>query len=288
MKSSMEDALVKSKNEFVRPKPAKLSKIDSIEDRKETETSAIQCNFCHDSFENQENLTDHVISIHCMITCKVCDKVFPNSPALKEHFSNVHVAKNVKCEKCEMEFSTKNFLSKHYENVHFDTKTLETSSVNHDKKRSIEVNCLCDFCFKMFNSWVDFSTHTCINKDFNEKRPILQCDLCEEKFQVISNFKRHYHGKHSMLGQSNCDICGVMFRGTDRLQFHLLNGLNSMPQQCNFCKKLCYPTCSKEVHMEKCKKRKNIECSFCDKKFASYFSRNKHVKRRHDTQCTVA
>ena len=140
MKSSMEDALFKSKNEFVRPKPAKLSKIDSIEDRKETETSAIQCNFCHDSFENQENLTDHVISIHCMITCKVCDKVFPNSPALKEHFSNVHVAKNVKCEKCEKEFSTKNFLSKHYENVHFDTKTLETSSVNHDKKSLIKVN----------------------------------------------------------------------------------------------------------------------------------------------------
>ena len=81
MKSSMEDALVKSKKEFVRPKPTKLSKIDSIEDKKETETLALKCNFCHDSFENQKNLTDHVISIHCMINCKVCDKRFPNSPA---------------------------------------------------------------------------------------------------------------------------------------------------------------------------------------------------------------
>ena len=77
----------------------------------------------------------------------------------------------------------------------------------------------------------------------------------------------------------------------------------------NFCDKLCFPPCGKDVHMKKCEKKfqnclgrnkefstnenlqdhqeicfhfkKAIHCEFCDEIFASNFSCNQHAKRMH-------
>ena len=122
MDNSIEDALAKSKNEFVEPKPAKIAKIDSIEVQNDNLIQTKQCDFCPESFETQENLTDHVISSHCKITCKVCDEEFPQSLALKKHYTYEHAVKNVKCKSCDMEFSTKDLLSKHHETVCSNTQ----------------------------------------------------------------------------------------------------------------------------------------------------------------------
>ena len=96
MDNSIDDALAKSKNEFVEPRPAKIAKINSIEVQKHNQIQTKQCDFCPESFETQENLTDHVISNHCKITCKVCDKEFPDSVALKKHFPDEHTVKSAK------------------------------------------------------------------------------------------------------------------------------------------------------------------------------------------------
>ena len=56
MDNSIEEAITKSKNEFVKPKPAKIARIDSIEVQKDNQIQTKKCDFCPEFFEAQENL----------------------------------------------------------------------------------------------------------------------------------------------------------------------------------------------------------------------------------------
>ena len=291
MNNLIEEAITESKNEFVAPRPVKITKIDSIEVQKDNLIQTKQCDFCPDSFENQENLTDHVISNHCKITCKVCDKQFPESLALKKHFTDEHAVTNVNCDKCEKEFSTKDLLSKHQKNGHSDTHNHNTSPVGDlDQNRPMKViyRYPCMICYETYNTRQDLSTHICIKEGLrkNDKRPPLKCELCEEIFYSTSKFKKHFDWKHfsAMCNQFNqCEFCGIRFSNQHRLHFHLEGDNLPSPKKCDFCDRLCFPPCVKYVHMKKCEKRFEIlyHCLGCNKEF-----NNKYIKRDHQKMCS--
>ena len=271
MDNSIEDAITKSKNEFVEPRPAKIAKIDSIEVQKEIRILAKQCDFCHEAFENQENLTDHVVSSHCKITCKVCNREYSHSLALRKHFTYVHAARSFGCGKCEEAFSTKDLLSRHHKIVHSDTEKHEKSFVSHDRKSLLEVIYSCDFCYKMFNSLIDFSTHICIKEDFKDyEKP-----APFEKFELLIK----------MLSSRNQE--NII---TDTQKTKTSSGDYDQPRIMTYTCEICGWTCivnesAKRDHMKKCK-RKPFECDICEKSFEDCKKLAKHYKV-HDCKCEI-
>ena len=150
IKDSVENAIDRSKDEFVKPKPAKIAR---VEVEKQTKKFNFQCHKCPKNFEEKDAITDHVTSEHSKIICDVCGKLFDQISALKSHFSDDHLTENVLCEKCDKIFLTKELLNEHKLMVHEDAKCVKCEKTftylelrNHIGQRVSCETCKAELC----------------------------------------------------------------------------------------------------------------------------------------------
>ena len=70
------------------------------------ENEMLKCDFCDESFSNEETLSTHVLSIHKSIIegwkkCEFCDKTFHLKVSLNQHVRRAHSKeKRYECETC--------------------------------------------------------------------------------------------------------------------------------------------------------------------------------------------
>ena len=105
---------------------------------------SLKCDFCDESFANEESLSAHVMTINrtiiegqklpplmrSKIQCKFCEKEYTSQNSLNVHISTIHEKKGFKCYACDMTFPHNFSLYNHQQIVH--------------KRKEFK----CDFCGK--------------------------------------------------------------------------------------------------------------------------------------------
>lgn len=174
------------------------------------------------------------------VCCNYCGKLFPNS-SLENHIRNMHPEERdpYMCDYCGDPSKTKNVLLVHMFRVHnFDVKIpkqQQKAAANPDRaarrKATVRtpqgtVEYICRYCperfpFKISRKRHEIHIHT-LQYPFT-------CELCDKKFIVKFEFKRHLerHMEGKRLSCSRCQTCGQHFTKRKLLERHVCANSNS-------------------------------------------------------------
>ena len=127
----IEDALLKSKDEFVVPKPAKIARVT-------VEKLRLQCHKCPKTFTEKDLLAQHITFDHTKMSCNFCDKEFKNFSVLNKHISEDHLTKWYICDTCNKTFFEESDMIDHKLLRHENEKT----NKRQETKKSFKIdNC---------------------------------------------------------------------------------------------------------------------------------------------------
>ncbi|XP_053407042.1 zinc finger and BTB domain-containing protein 41-like isoform X1 [Mercenaria mercenaria] len=119
--------------------------------------------------------------------------------------------------------------------------------------------------------------------------PKQQCDICGSVFSrsdILLDHKRHIHQgvrRVRSVQRCTCDVCGTTFKRRTHLKEHILvqHSGSRLPHACNLCEQSFVRYRLLEAHMNRVHlKVKPFGCSFCNGKFISQASAERHMKMK--------
>ena len=236
-----------------------------LNNQNESDFGRVICNFCGKTFSTQKNMKTHVKIIHenGKQKCDICSKLI-SSYHLKKHTDTFHLGINrVECNSCKKSFTTKSDMKKHVKRIHMS----ESEKVK------------CEICSKFISRYY-LKKHT---ETFHFGINKVECNHCNQYFTTKSDLKKHIKRIHVSEKAVNCGCCDKSFTTNHELEIHvkIMHMDNDYKAKCNICSKLILRNYLKQhidsVHSD----LKRVDCTYCNKLFATKSSMNKHVKRNH-------
>lgn len=186
-----------------------------IQKRDQCESNQLQCLDCGINYTLEQN---H----RCYTTkqCSICNTMVGSQKLLVQHFKDSHIIDR-ECGVCKLVCGSA--LS-----LHFHLRT-------HQEGLSF----ICDVCGKAFSKADYLKRH--IPSHFEH----FQCDICNVIIKRKTGLQRHMNTIHlKNANQLVCPECGLFFKTSNVLQFHLIRIHNApTPVSCEKCgKKFVYPS----------------------------------------------
>lgn len=165
------------------------------------------------------------------------------------------------------------------ETVSSSSKTESSSpeTVDYDSKKRIYE---CDLCDKAFYQSSDLRKHYLVHT--GEKNFL--CDVCNKAFRQVSHLK-HHKLIHSNEKPYKCDKCQKAFRNSGILHKHRLVHSGQRDHVCDVCKKAFSQAAHLKTHKLSHTGQKNHVCEVCNWAFAEAGNLRKH-KLTHVKQKT--
>ena len=190
-----------------------------------------KCSECGEEFSTQEELDDHMKSVHgpppdhCV--CPLCDAVFDTPEELEAHLRSVHPELPVYilpiyfCPFCDREFSTMSEIEAHMRSVH-PGQFMEPTEF------------ICPFCGAHFTTRYEFGSH--MQSAHPEMAPppggywapppgpmkYYFCPLCGSMFSTSKEIDVHIAASHpGQRIEHPCPFCGVQFTAFSEMDAHI-------------------------------------------------------------------
>lgn len=231
-----------------------------------------KCDLCEYSCETQRYLTVHVNNVHepnKKFECVICNKRFKATENLRLH-QMTHTGENrYKCRLCPEQFKDKEKFKKHKMDEH---------NIQPDKLFK------CDQCNLTFLFNYGLVRH--LKSELHQVGGMFECEICSEKFNMKSLFKRHMHLKHQdgnkFAGDPvKCNICNKEFKYAIYLRGHQRIHQSDYKYRCEICDKGFHWRSSWKEHMPKHTGEK-FHCNSCDAVFVNYRILRRHIKANHE------
>ncbi|CAG9789657.1 unnamed protein product [Diatraea saccharalis] len=206
--------------------------------------AGIFCAYCKESYTDIQNLRTHTHEMHKDDEINENKRMDRNNICVKMDITDL------KCNMCNANFDIVANLKKHL------TK-------EHDVKFYPDVN---DYIleFKL--------TET----------EILNCALCNSKFETFKMLLQHMNGHYRNY---ICDVCDMGFINKHRLKNHQrTHEVGSF--KCAYCDKVFTTRVRKMCHEKythNTNARYTTTCPQCDQSFTSYYQRNRHMFKEHNS-----
>ena len=297
----------------------------------------LQCQLCDKAFKNMGNAYSHRYRFHKnelvafkkdfksnqkQYSCNLCGKAFATNGSLKYHNVAIHDVrikedKKIRVKQAFLQKKQKIVTDNISYNCNFCSQVLEGRGnliehceVVHDKRDEKVGDDLlkCMVCSKV----VKTSSIRDHRKTHNEGLSY-QCNLCHEKFKLLSYLKRHSKSVH----ESKCTECPMQFVNDMCLKrhcskIHKSKAKVSSIQSTNYCN-LCYVKFDRQSYLKNHQDKIHtepeeafytstsqeikhsllkIDCSLCDKKFISknalkYHRQHSHKAERKDDNSEI-
>ena len=200
--------------------------------------------------------------------CNLCKLSFSEANGLERHIYTVH-EKKYKCEVCGNKYFQFYGLQNHKRKAHYTTNTPPD---NHK----------CKLCSGIFSDIEILKEH------FKICRTKRKCVDCGKIFSKASQLKSHIHVKHQGKKIFKCEKkdCGKSFLSLRNLKEHIGYIHEGHKRECIHCGQEFVDKNElrihiKKIHLEPKEKIPKI-CPECNKTFASIYSLEKHVSRKHE------
>jgi hypothetical protein len=300
------------------PECAKI--VDNSSRRKQMKGKTIQCSFCANHFETEEQRDCHVRTKHYQ--CSLCRDYFRSEWHRDQHVKSVHSAPipSFKCMFCKHYFSSEEYRDSHIKEKHpalVNAKPLsvkcefckqcfisEVYKANHvDLKHPLLTCKICNFstrstsdiCQHILTSGhsqnplkvadnVDesVSSHGMVNADV-----LYQCPQCSKEFTEISELEKHIDAAHNVL--QKCAICNLTFAEESLLVAHCqLVHQPEVALRCSACSANNF-ACRMDLNNHIEKMHPLIKCLFCTLSFRSIKKTQSHaidVHKRNSYFCS--
>lgn len=218
---------------------------------KADEYKVYACSKCRRGFATKIGLDKHE-NLCEQEFCENCNKVFDSLEMLKKHQETCNQSKTyVKkdkvlfpCSICKKSFRNLSYLNRHKE-LHSDQ--LE-----------------CSICKKMFKAENDLDDHfkfCSANKTISQKG-IAPCDMCDEVFYSVKEYKEHYS---THTHPYYCKKCGKRFVKVGTLHTHQCLQDTSLVE-CHHCQQQFPGQVALKTHIKK-EHRKSFQCKICEKNY---------------------
>jgi PR domain zinc finger protein 5 len=115
-----------------------------------------------------------------------------------------------------------------------------------------------------------------------KKGDVYDCAMCTSTYETFKMLKQHMNQHY---GNYTCDKCGAPFATKRSLAAHASTHQEGS-FKCDYCDKIC-PSRPKKLYHEKTKHlgARNISnCPYCDEPFRSYYQRNQHLVKVHNSE----
>lgn len=211
-------------------------------------------------------------------------------------FSNKTLT-GIACAFCKENFQDVNSLKSH-------TKTQHKSDVLHEKGRdknnlSIKMDITdlkCNLCDKKIDIISNLKKHLALDHDIKfypeindyilefkmTESEILNCALCNSTFETFKMLLQHMNGHYRNY---ICEICDMGFINKHRLKNHQrTHEIGNF--KCTFCEKVFTTKVRKMCHEKythNTNARYTTNCPHCNQSFNSYYQRNRHMFKDHNT-----
>lgn len=267
----------------------------------------LQCKLCslkidgieemlvHLNKEHDENLGEVSSKVLCFkltdedFACLFCAKKFKLFGTLLQHIDCNHLDKNYACEACEIKFASKTKLLVHTRDMHsigaFHCVYCKKKFFNKCRrdvhmKRYHESRRNCLVCSKVFANIRDKDQH--MYKEHSQEMQWYKCDRCPLKFKLKRLLIEHHKRVHLKEKNVTCEICGMTFFSTGRLNLHKVRHSDAKPFECATCGKKFPRKFAMELHVRIHTNERRYSCKICGKAFIQWTSLQYHLPQHSD------
>ncbi|XP_024084729.1 zinc finger protein 27 isoform X2 [Cimex lectularius] len=251
--------------------------------------SAYECDRCHDMFQTERQLSDHMSNKHGKYNTNTVSKKKSTNHAppienIQIKQETIDLTEEHMCQLCTIIFNTAEELACHKEDHDPDigvhscylcTEVYESLVDLRDHiKLSHSTTHWCHQCDKVFKDHVTLSYHL-VNHESK-----MTCPLCSRKFTSKLSFRRHittHEDKQVLM----CSECGSHFADGSSLLYHKQtdHGLNMARLfPCLECGKTFNSRSSQQIHIRIHTGEKPYGCRFCWKAFGDGGTLRKHER----------
>ena len=244
-----------------------------------------QCEYCDQTFRNQEYMTNHIKRYHedeiniktvkhisminqigdDLFVCITCQINFEYEADLENHLEKEHLgerkSKLLTCHLCNSEYAEKSFRN-HMKNMHEITKIIK-----------------CKTCDKDFKTKIQLAKHT---KKYHEMIKDFKCDKCMMTFFSSNGLQSHIKDIHEKENRYPCELCSSTFSRPWSVKQHVKLRHEGKKVACDRCGKMMAEDCLRKhvdlVH----DKIKNFVCKSCQKPFLTKPGLRDHEKKYHE------
>lgn len=224
-----------------------------------TNGNSFTCDFCSVCTNNQSELNDHLIALHCdlVFCCDLCKNYKPRNDLI------THMTEHA-------------------------LNTLQTPLPNKNPQTSDKFQFQCVKCDKQFTSTSGLKYH--MNSNHALVKQQFPCDECHHVFPCKRVLQNHFRSVHSKDKPFKCNECGKYFKTDSTLYAHRKIHSKEAPHKCFDCGKGFKFKHHLDTHalQHNKTKEKTFECNFCHKKFAALNNLTKHRKIHENTTSDFA
>ena len=177
------------------------------------------CNYCDETFSNQESLDSHSAS-HTTLSCSITTVEECQNPLEQSNVISLDEdAFKFVCDICNFHFTDASTLHSHKESQHVRLVQRDSSNETEVKKSHLEV--LCPFCrlqlqdLSMLKEHI-ISLHTEVDKNYDTSELCKKCDHCDFVSGNVRELETHVGECH----EYRCKTCNIPFSDSSVLETH--------------------------------------------------------------------
>ncbi|XP_074162030.1 zinc finger and BTB domain-containing protein 40 [Sminthopsis crassicaudata] len=263
----------------------------------------VTCDICGREFAHASGMQYHKLTEHFdekPFSCEECGAKFAANSTLKNHLRLHTGDRPFMCKHCLMTFTQASALAYHTKKKHAEGKMYACQYCDAVFAQSIELSrhvrthtgdkpYVCRECGKGFRQANGLSIHL---RTFHNIDDPYDCKKCRMSFPTLQDHRNHIHEVHSKEYHP-CPTCGKIFSAPSLLERHMVTHVRGKPFSCGICDKAYQQLSGLWYHNRthhpdvfaaqnhRSSRFSSLQCSSCDKTFASTAAHKKHVKAEH-------
>ncbi|XP_067422376.1 zinc finger and BTB domain-containing protein 40 [Emydura macquarii macquarii] len=271
--------------------------------KKKKKRLPVTCDICGREFAHASGMQYHKLTEHFdekPFSCEECGAKFAANSTLKNHLRLHTGDRPFMCKHCLMTFTQASALAYHTKKKHSEGKMYACQYCDAVFAQSIELSrhvrthtgdkpYVCRECGKGFRQANGLSIHL---RTFHNIEDPYDCKKCRMSFPTLQEHRKHIHEVHSREYHP-CTACGKVFSAPSLLERHMVTHVGGKPFSCEICDKAYQQLSGLWYHNRthhpdvfaaqnhRSSKFCSLQCSSCDKTFASTTAHKKHVKAEH-------